>query len=269
MDDRLFQQLLDKFELSWEGYRKVRKGVKKRISRYVQQQGYGDWSAFLSELDRSPTVRQQCELLLTVSISRFFRDRQLWNSLENSLLPAIVENHTREILAWSAGCARGEEAYSLKIVWDRLRRSNTRLPELKVTATDLNPDYIEKARKGIYAASSLKELSEDRKAEYFKPLPGGRRFAIKECLKADVNWNVRHLLEDAPKKQFQLIFLRNNLLTYYQAHLKLKAFNKIVDCLSPSGILIIGSHENLPLHPPDLQPFSGYSYVFIKRNLPV
>ena len=74
---------------------------------------------------------------------------------------------------------------------------------------------------------------------------------------------------DPPEKLFSLIFLRNNLLTYYQAHLKQKAFNKIVDCLAPAGILIIGSHENLPFLPADLQPFPGYSYVFIKRNLPV
>ena len=268
MDDHLFQRLLDSFELSWEGYRKVRKGVKKRISRHMQQQGYHKLSAFLSELDRNQDAREKCERLLAVSISRFFRDRNLWQTLEARILPTIIENQPQEIFMWSAGCACGEEVYSLKIVWDRLQMKYTPLPKLKITATDLNPEYIEKAQKGIYPASSLKEVSLNLKTAYFKPSAGKRRFAVKEFLKKDINWKVHHLLKGPPERKFQIIFLRNNLLTYYQEHLKIDAFKKIVRSLAASGVLIIGSHEKAPFLPPDMFQFPGYSYIFQKKKDP-
>jgi len=269
MDDRLFQQLLNAFDLSWEGYRKVRKGVKKRIGRHMQQQGYRELSDYLSGLDRNPRAREECERLLTVSISRFFRDRHLWDILEGRILPALVENQPHELFAWSAGCACGEEVYSLKIVWDRLHLNHAPLPKLKITATDLNPAYIQKAETGIYTPGSLKGLPADLKSDYFEPIPGQRRLAIKKFLKNHIDWKVRHLLNDPPERPFQIIFLRNNLLTYYQAHLKRKAFEKILHALTAPGVLIIGSHEALPYLPPDMQPFPGYSYIFLKKGIPI
>ncbi|HAY40038.1 MAG TPA: hypothetical protein DCY53_12335, partial [Desulfobacteraceae bacterium] len=82
MNDQQFRQLLNRYEFSWTGYRKVRKGVKKRIHRYMKSIECSNMAFFLAELDKNDDIRHQCELLMTVSISRFFRDRALWQGLK-------------------------------------------------------------------------------------------------------------------------------------------------------------------------------------------
>ncbi len=83
--------------------------------------GCHDISAYLLELDRSDKLRHECELLMTVSISRFFRDRKLWEVLEAEILPGLIEKRVKKIRVWSAGCASGEEVYSLKEVSEGFR----------------------------------------------------------------------------------------------------------------------------------------------------
>lgn len=80
-------------------------------------------AAFLAELEQNDETRHGCELLMTVSISRFFRDRRFWETLEKTLLPDIIQRQRpyEKISVWSAGCACGDEVYSFMIVWDRLR----------------------------------------------------------------------------------------------------------------------------------------------------
>ncbi|MBW2033175.1 MAG: hypothetical protein JRI94_06210, partial [Deltaproteobacteria bacterium] len=215
MDDQQFRQLLKYFGLSWEGYRKVRKGVKKRVSRHMHLLGCQDVSAYMLELDRSHKKRHECELLMTVSISRFFRDRKLWEVLQTEILPGLIEKRVKKIRVWSAGCASGEEVYTLKILWDGLAASNPHLPELEITATDINPIYLKRARAGVYPSSSLKEVPEGFRSVYFEAQAGTRLYAIRTSMKNGVIWQVGHLLYDQPDSQFDLIFLRNNLLTYY------------------------------------------------------
>jgi len=109
MDDLQFQELLQYLGLSWRGYRKVRKGVKKRIRRHMHLLGCHDVSEYLAELEKDDDVKKQCELMMTVSISRFFRDQMLWQVLENEILPGLIQVYKEKLLVWSAGCACGEE----------------------------------------------------------------------------------------------------------------------------------------------------------------
>ena len=246
MDDRSFRRLLDFLDLSWAGYRKVRKGVKKRVSRYMQQLDFRGMDELLLALDKNLELRRQAELLMTVSISRFFRDRRLWQALEEHLLPEIILKKGEAVKVWSAGCACGEEVYSFKILWDTMKRRFGRLPELELWATDMNPLYLEKAREGIYPASSLKELPPERRSGYFSPRPESSG-AVSASLKEGISWRVHNLLAEAPpQRDFQIIFLRNNLLTYYKNEVKVPAFRRIIANLTPEGFLIIGSHEELP-----------------------
>lgn len=92
MDHQRFRQLLLHSGLSLTDYRKVRKGVKKRIARHMQDLGCRNLSAYLIELDRRNDARLDCERLMTVSISRFFRDRKLWETLQRDILPLLVES---------------------------------------------------------------------------------------------------------------------------------------------------------------------------------
>jgi chemotaxis methyl-accepting protein methylase len=246
MDDDQFRHLLDWFDFSWSGYRKVRKGVKKRISRHMQELKCPNINAYLDLLNKSAELRQECEKRMTVSISRFFRDRQLWQNLEDNVLPRMITREKKALPVWSAGCARGEEVYSFKIVCDRLAKKYNQLPEIRIVATDMHPDYIEKAKAGIYAKSSMKEVSQEVREQYFEIRKSGNRFDIKADFKRGIDWKVQDILSDPPGFAFDIIFLRNNLLTYYKEHLKIEGLKKILKALASGGWLIVGSHEKLP-----------------------
>jgi chemotaxis protein methyltransferase CheR len=266
MDDRQFKKILQYFGLSWGGYRRVRKGVKKRIRRHMHLLGCHDISGYLRELDRSYKVRHECELLMTVSISRFFRDRKLWHVLETEILPGFIEKRVEKIHVWSAGCASGEEVYTLKILWDGLKASASRFPKVEITATDMNPAYLERAKAGVYTSSSLKAVPEVFRSVYFMAQAGTRLYTIRTSMKSGVIWQVGHLLFDEPDSQFDLIFLRNNLLTYYLDEFKKPALGKVISHLFKGGLLIIGSHEKLPPNGLGLFPTGSLSYVLKKIN---
>ncbi len=246
MHDEQFGQLLDEFNFAWSGYRKVRKGVKKRVSRHMQELNCLHIQAYLDLIRQNNAVRQEFELRMTVSISRFFRDRQLWVDLEEEILPVMIKTHPQRLQVWSAGCARGEEVYSFRIIWERLRQTYPHLPVLEIIATDKHPGYIEKARAGVYTQSSLKEVPVEMREQYFDIRKSGHRFDVKSFIKAGIDWKVRDIFAAPPGSAFDLIFLRNNLLTYYKDPLKEEGLNRVGGALAPEGWLIVGSHEKMP-----------------------
>lgn len=262
MDDPQFEQLLDYFKYSRRGYRKVRKGVTKRIQSHMQQLECRTIQAYLQELNRNPAQRQTCEQLLTVSISRFFRDRYFWQTLEQELLPEMIHRSKEIFKVWSAGCACGEEAYTFKLIWNNLETSGFSLPKLKVLATDIHPEYLKKAQTGIYPRSSLKEIEEKYRAIWFDANRRKTIFTLKTPFKKNIVWQRHNLMASPPDAGFNIIFLRNNLLTYYQDSLKIPALQRVLTALEPSGLLVVGKHESLPAETPRLIPMPPFSYVF-------
>ena len=264
MDDNSFRQLLDRLSLSWRGYAKVRKGVKKRIHRHMQELGLRSVDDYLQAMT-DPEILKDVERLMSVSISRFFRDRNLWRTLAEEILPDIITRHSEKIDVWSAGCALGQEAYSLAMKWEMLKRSNSSLPELRIRATDINPDHIGKAVAGVYRSSSLKGFPDEIKSAYFYTCKDQKNYRTADHLKKYIMWEVHDLMrERPPEERFQIIFLRNSLLTYYRRESISSVFLNVLDSLEIGGFLIIGSHERLPLQTHTLSSFRGSSYIFQK-----
>jgi chemotaxis protein methyltransferase CheR len=246
MDDHQFRKLLDRFGYSWAGYRKVRKGVKKRIARHMQDLECPTMDGYLELLASDDNALEQCRLRMTVSISRFFRDRQLWQGLQDRILPELLGAPRDFLRVWSAGCACGEEAYTFAILWDHLRRSGARPPRLELLASDVNPQYIAKAKVGVYPPSSLKEVPEALRRTYFDRCKYKPLFEIKAFLKEAVAWLEGDLFNGPPASGFHLILIRNNLLTYYQSRLVEHVFGKITAGLAGDGWLIVGAGEKPP-----------------------
>ncbi|MCP4624723.1 MAG: hypothetical protein GY850_14525 [bacterium] len=264
MDDIQFKLLLDRLGYSWAGYRKVRKGVKKRIRRHMRQLGCRDMTAYLNLLQVQAGSRQECELLMTVPISRFFRDRRLWLMLENRWLPDLLAGNHPQIAVWSAGCACGEEVYSFKITWEQLKNRFDPLPPLEILATDRHPERIDRARNGVYSRSSLREVAADLHTEFFNCAKGSKQLAIKGELKSNIQWKIRDLLTVPPNSVFHVIFLRNNILTYCRQEDQINAFNSIINCLAPGGLFIIGCREALPMETNELVSLAECPYAYRK-----
>ncbi|HUH66025.1 MAG TPA: CheR family methyltransferase [Syntrophales bacterium] len=263
MDDNSFRKLLERLGLSWKGYVRVRKVVKKRIVRHMQELGVEDIDYYLQALEH-PMILREAERLMAVSISSFFRDNDLWQELEGEILPGIAARHPEEIHAWSAGCAMGQEAYSLAVLWDMLKKNLGSPPSLLIWATDINPDYLKKATAGVYGKSSLRRMLEEIRKTYFPKCEDGLNFCVSGSLKENILWKVHDLIkEEPPRERFQIIFLRNSVFTYYREDLQALAFRKALTCLDEGGLFIVGKREKPPENI-SLAPFHGSSYIFQK-----
>jgi chemotaxis protein methyltransferase CheR len=246
LSDDEFRQLLMHLGRPWNGFRKVRKGVKKRVRRHMQAMGCTGMDAYLDLLKRNPEARDTCQRCLTVTISRFFRDRRLWDHLYARVLPELITRFPERLTAWSAGCANGEEPYTLAMIWEALAAPRLTAPAMDILATDADPSCIQRAETGQYPQSSFREMPEDFRNRWFHRSAGGRCWQIDAYLRRRIRWKVHQLLEDPPAGRFQLILLRNNLLTYYQGPGMIAAMERIAAALTDGGLLVLGSHERLP-----------------------
>ena len=265
MDSRDFTLLLDRFALSAEGYRKVLKGVRKRIIRHMQELRCPSMKAYLERLQTDEDAEKESRRLMDVSISRFFRDELLWRTLEEEILPSLIEEHPGGLRVWSAGCALGQEAYSLRILWALLAEKTTSMPPLELWATDVNPAYLKRAIEGIYPAGALARIPAEKRPRFFRPA-GRASFRVADQLREGIRWQVHDLTADPPlARDFHIVFLRNNLLTYYRDEIVKAALPAIVDSLVPDGILVIGRKEKLPDSLEGFRPHRSVSCLYRKQ----
>ncbi|HOD35005.1 MAG TPA: CheR family methyltransferase [Syntrophales bacterium] len=266
MKDDLFLELLEQFRRSPAGYRKVRTGVEKRIRRHMHRLGCENAQAYLERVSEDPSLSGDVEEVLRVSVSRFFRDRAVWEELAVSVLPQLVPNAGPELRVWSAGCALGQEVYSLKILWDRFSRAGTGVPGLALWATDSNPACLAGAMEGLYPRSVLREMPEALRMEYFRDAGDGRHVRVVDRLKEGILWR-RHdfTREPPPHGVFQIIFLRNSLLTYYRMDVREAVLPLILEALTTGGVLVIGKGEKLPPVPLRLTPVAPGIPIYRKE----
>jgi chemotaxis protein methyltransferase CheR len=223
-------------------------------------------------------MESACKRRLAVSISCFFRDRELWEILRDKTLPKLIatvrnEENKGPFKIWSCGCARGEEAYSFRILWEEFKivresckNENGHLPVPELWATDLNPTYLEMAREGAYEHRSLKELPSNLVEKYFRKVSRKNRYFIEPGLKESVSFRKHNIIEDPPPSEnFSIVFLRNNLLTYYRSPEKENALTRIVDSMKTGASIIVGSHENLPESFNFMVPSSHSAWIYYKR----
>jgi chemotaxis methyl-accepting protein methylase len=245
MDDDSLRRLLEHFHLSWQGYRKVRKGVKKRIVRHMHALNLTNVEDYLRVLQEDIGEEEKARRLFSVTISRFFRDRHMWDAIASTVLPDLLETCPAAVKVWSAGCARGEEVYSLKILWLEMMDRGRNLPQLEIWATDMDPVTLEKARLGKYHESSLREVNVSLREKYF--LQRGECFVVSQRLRQDIHWKVSDLVDGKPPgTSFDCVFLRNNLLTYHAEGIKTTALLKVIGAIRWGGYLIVGNSEKLP-----------------------
>lgn len=256
-------------QLHWPGYRKVRGQVCKRIERRRQALGLADTCAYRGYLQANVMEWEVLRALCSVSISRFCRDRTVFSSLEQSVLPqlatAAAKRPDAALLCWSAGCASGEEPYTLSIVW-RLALAR-RFPGLafKVIATDVDPTAIERAVVGCYGPSSLKELPEQWRTQAIERQHD--RYCVGAQFRASVEFALQDIRDAVPDRGFDLILCRNLVLTYFEPSLRGDTVRRIVAALRPAGALVVGIHERLPDGIEGLSSWPGTRAIYRKDSV--
>ena len=230
--------------MRWAGFRKVRGQVCKRISRRLDDLGLGDAQSYRSYLDTHDEEWGILGSLCRVTISRFYRDRGVFDGLVSDVLPAQAQaaagRGQKSVRCWSAGCASGEEPYTLSIVWVR-----TESPvAVEIVATDSDDGLLDRARSGRYHYSSLKDLPDELRTVAFDKESG--EYAIKDEFRCAVRFERRDVRGEPPAGPFDLILCRNLAFTYFDddgQRVVLDAFRRV---LNPGGVLVLGVHEQLP-----------------------
>ncbi|HVA30580.1 MAG TPA: protein-glutamate O-methyltransferase CheR [Gaiellaceae bacterium] len=241
------QWALPRLRLSWAGFRKVRRQVCKRIERRRRALELPDLDAYRVYLEAHPAEWRVLDGLCHVTISRFSRDRAVFEFLAREVLPALARaaaESRRPFRAWSAGCASGEEPYTLVLVWEAL--FVTRFPDvrLEILATDVDGAMLARARAARYGPSSLRELPEEWRRLGFEARQGA--YHLRAELRRAVTLREHDLRTGSPDGPFDLVLCRNLAFTYFDAELQLEACSTLGGALRPGGALVVGAHEALP-----------------------
>lgn len=169
----LLQWALPRLHHRWAGYRKVRRQVCRRIAARLRSLDLADVAAYRAYLQARPEEWAVLRACLPVTVSRFYRDRWVFRTLAQRVLPELAEGARRRaesgLSIWSAGCACGEEPYSLALLWTYELEATYPDLTLSILGTDVDVTVLERARRACYPASSLREVPPEIAAQAFQP----------------------------------------------------------------------------------------------------
>ena len=184
---------------------------------------------------------------LLIGVTNFFRDPEVWEYLRTEAIPTLLSHYPNghALRAWVPACSTGEEAYSLAMVFKDVL--NQLKPEarftLQIYATDLDPDAIDTARKGLYPASIEADVSAERLARYFTP-EGGGGYRINKEIRDLVVFATQNIISDPPFTKLDILTCRN-LLIYFDATIQKKLFPLFYYTLNRNGLLVLGNAESV------------------------
>lgn len=241
------QWALPRLGYRWPGFRKVRGQVCKRIRRRMQELACGGFDAYRKRLDDDPDEWDVVDSYCRITISRFYRDKGVFRTIADIVLPELAEqarSERREVKCWCAGCASGEEVYTLKLLWDLDGPGSDGMVKFTVLGTDIDQAVLSRAAAGRYDAASLRELPKPLLQRGFDHLDDV--YCVKNLHRCGITFlrqDIRHAMPSGP---FDLVLCRNLVLTYFEPALQLRLVKELAERLAPSGYLVVGSHEALP-----------------------
>jgi chemotaxis protein methyltransferase CheR len=255
--------------MRWLGYRRVRGQVCKRVQRRLDALGLAGIAEYRVFLESHEPEWAVLDGLCGITVSRFFRDAPVFQFLGHDVLPALARAARARgdavLRCWSAGCASGEEPYSLALLWESLPRAGAPRLDLDILATDTDQAVLRRAREARFAFSSLRELPEPLRALGF--LVEGQAYVLKPEFRHRVRLSRHDLRAGLPDGPFDLIACRNLAFTYYQADLQVEIARGLRAALHEGGALVLGMHEALPREVGGFRAWSARLHVY-RRSRP-
>lgn len=173
----------------------------------------------------------------------FFRDAKLFTLLEKKIFPDILAKNKNEIQAWSLACSTGQEAYSIKMSWEKVQNKGN--CQLKILLSDISSKVLSRAKAGIYTNLEVQRGLSDLDLKLHFTHNSDNTWSVKEHLKSNLQFSEFNMLNSVyPLQYFDIIFCRNTLI-YQNIENRKKIIEKIFFSLKPEGILILGNSENI------------------------
>jgi chemotaxis protein methyltransferase CheR/two-component system CheB/CheR fusion protein len=212
--------------------------LSRRAQARMAKLDIGSLAQYLDHLRRHPVEVKILQEHFLVSLSSFFRDQESFDALRGPLEAALRDKETVSI--WTPACASGEESYSLAILTKELL--SPRKVTVKVLASDLNPEALAQAERGLYPETAVKHLQPDLVARHFQRT--GQQYQVNEELRAMCTFRCQDVIRTDAPHDLDLISCRN-LLIYFRSELQNQLIRKFHQALLPEGLLFIGPAETL------------------------
>ena len=212
--------------------------MKRRIDSLIGRKGAKGYEEFVALLKTDANVFKEFVTYLTINVSEFYRNPDQWDYMDKEIIPGLISKYGTNLKIWSAACSTGDEPYSLVMALSK----HIPLNQIKIYATDLDEQIIEKAKLGLYSEKSVASVPKEFLQKYFVKI--GDAYQIKKEIKDRVTFTKHNLLESNYPKDFHFIVCRN-VLIYFTEEAKDMVFRKFYNSLVDGGILFIGSTEQI------------------------
>lgn len=235
----------------------------RRLGKRKATVGIADATAYRDYCQRHPAELQILQQMFLVSVSSFFRDRASFEALERALAALLLERRPETpFQVWVPGCATGDEAYTLAIIFRELLGTTRPASTVRIIGSDLNPEALAIAAAGLYRQTACTEMDAALLEKYF--IAKGQHVAVDPALREMIRFERRDVLSGSPPGQFDLISCRN-LLIYMKSHLQEQLVRSFHAALRSHGLLFIGQAESLGLGGPPLFTAVDYYHRLYRR----
>jgi two-component system, chemotaxis family, CheB/CheR fusion protein len=243
------------------GYK--RPSLLRRVRRRMGEVGIDGYAEYRDHLELHQDEFVALFNTILINVTSFFRDDDSWTYLADEVLPALVARG-RPIRAWSAGCASGQEAYSLAMLLVEQLGVEEYRRRVKIYATDVDEDALATARMAAYTDAELKGLGEERRDRFFER--EGARWAFRKELRRAVIFGRNDLVQDAPISHVDLLLCRNALM-YFTSDTQHQIAERLHFALEPHGVLVLGKAELLLSHSSLFAPVDLSRRIFRRRDV--
>ncbi len=232
------------------------KQMKRRILSLLNRNGFSDFDDYFLGLKKDKKLLEQLVNYLTINVSEFYRNKSQWKVLEKDIVPLLMGENQKQLKIWSSACSTGEEPYSLVMLMSNFLPLN----KIKVLATDIDDEAINKAKQGLYSEKSLSNLPTQFIKKYFTKIENS--YKISDEIKNCVEFKKMDLLKDRFPNNIDLICCRN-VMIYFTDNAKELLYSKFNETLSKEGVFFVGSTEQIIM--PEKYNFKSEKTFFYKK----
>jgi two-component system CheB/CheR fusion protein len=244
-----------------------RASLRRRVDKRMQVVSVSSYSDYTDYLEVHPEEFTELFNTILINVTSFFRDPPAWELLAEEVVPRILaaKRQGDAIRIWSAGCASGEEAYSLAMIFAEAMGEPDFRRRVKIYATDVDEDALNTARQATYTTKDLAAVPEELRTRYFDGANG--RHTFHKDLRRAVIFGRHDLLNDAPISRIDLLVCRNTLM-YLNSEGQGRVLSRFFFALSNGGVLFLGKAETLLTHTSALTPIDLKLRLFSKAAHP-
>lgn len=212
----------------------------RRLGRRLRARGAETYTDYAGILDKDPGEYDKLINDLLINVTSFFRDQAAFTVLEGLVIPALARSRAKSIRIWSAGCASGEEPYSIAMLLMEILGSEITSRDITILSTDIDMQALKRARQGIFTPQEVEGISPALLDKYFVNENNG--FHVKPALGRFVTFEVHNLVSDLPYHDLDLVVCRN-VLIYFAPLLQMRVLKGFHEGLKKGGFLLLGKAE--------------------------